>query len=355
LFMDKVDEFDLIIFDRYRRRGVLPSLYIDNIRRYVEDGGAVLIASGPAFAGAESLYRTPLREILPAVPTARVLEEGYHPRISDLGTRHPVTRGLEEYAPRPEADDGTPGWGRWFRLIEMDQASGNVVMEGPEGRPLLVLDRPGDGRIAMLASDQAWLWSRGFEGGGPKSELLRRLAHWLMQEPELEEEVLVAEPDGADITVTRRSLGESVGDVRVIDPEGAEEVLPLVEVAPGVWQTKFPAPVNGIYRLSEGVTETVTAVGPAAPKEFENPISTDVLLAGLVDATGGGALRLAEGVPTVRRVSENRVTAGRNWIGLVRREAFDVRDIRLTPLAPGWLMLLLAGSLVFVAWRIEGR
>ncbi|QHQ36135.1 hypothetical protein [Algicella marina] len=355
LFMDKVDEFDLIIFDRYRRRGVLPSLYIDNIRRYVEDGGAVLIASGPAFAGAESLYRTPLREILPATPTARVLEEGYTPRISELGQRHPVTRGLEQFAPRPTAEDGTPGWGRWFRLIEMEQETGHAVMEGPDGRPLLVLDRPGEGRIAMLASDQAWLWSRGFEGGGPKSELLRRLAHWLMKEPELEEEVLVAEPDGAEITVTRRSLGDTIGDVVVRTPGGGEEVLQLEQVTPGVWQSRFPAPENGIYRLSEGVTETVTAVGPAAPREFENPISTAALIEPLGDATGGGILRISDGVPGIRRVSEGRVAAGRNWLGLVRREAYDVRDIRLTPLAPGWLMLLLAGALVFVAWRIEGR
>ncbi len=355
LFMDKVDEFDLIIFDRYRRRGVLPSLYIDNIRRYVEDGGAVLIASGPAFAGAESLYRTPLRDILPAAPTARVFEEGFTPLISELGARHPVTRGLEAYAPRPSAEDGTPGWGRWFRMIEMEQESGHAVMEGPDGRPLLVLDRPGEGRIAMLASDQAWLWSRGVEGGGPKSELLRRLAHWLMQEPELEEEVLVAEPDGVDITVTRRSLGDAVGDVVVTMPSGETESLALTEVAPGVWQTRFPAPENGIYRLLEGETETVTAVGPAAPKEFENPISTGALMEPLSDATGGGILRLADGVPNIRRVSEGRVSSGRNWVGLTRREAYDVRDIRLTPLAPGWLMLLLAGSLVFIAWRIEGR
>ncbi|MEO0386454.1 MAG: hypothetical protein AAF281_02840 [Pseudomonadota bacterium] len=355
LFMDKVDEFDLIIFDRYRRRGVLPSLYIDNIRRYVEDGGAVLIASGPAFAGAESLYRTPLRDILPAEPTARVIEEGFHPRISDLGQRHPVTRGLEAYAPRPTADDGTPGWGRWFRLIEMERQSGHAVMEGPEGRPVLVLDRPGEGRIAMLASDQAWLWSRGFEGGGPKSELLRRLAHWLMQEPELEEEVLTAEPDGAEITVTRRSLQETVGDLTVRSPSGEEQVLTMTEIAPGVWQTQLAAPENGIWRLAEGTIETVTAVGPAAPREFEAPLSTAALLSPLAEATGGGVLRLADGVPTLRRVAEGRLAHGRGWIGLARRDAYDIRDIRLTPLAPGWLMLLLAGGLVVLAWRREAR
>ncbi|MHA3980061.1 hypothetical protein ACW9UR_20485 [Halovulum sp. GXIMD14794] len=356
LFMEKVDEFDLIIFDRYRRRGVLPSLYIDNIGRYVREGGAVLIASGPAFAGAESLYRTPLRDVLPAAPTARVLEEGYVPRISDVGARHPVTSGLEVFAPRPAGEDGTPGWGRWFRLIEMEAATGNTVMEGPEGRPLLVLDRPGEGRIAMLASDHAWLWSRGFEGGGPQRELLRRLAHWLMQEPELEEEVLTAEPSGEQVTVTRRTLAEEVGTVTVTSPSGEESTLQLAQVAPGTWSARFTAEEHGIYRLAEGEIETVTAVGPAAPKEFENPVSTAAVLDPLAGATGGGAIRVEEaGAPDLRRVREGRAAEGRGWLGLVRREAFDVQDLRLTPLAPGWLMLLLAGTLLFAAWRVEGR
>ena len=31
LFIEKIEDFDLIIFDRYRRRGILPSLYLENI------------------------------------------------------------------------------------------------------------------------------------------------------------------------------------------------------------------------------------------------------------------------------------------------------------------------------------
>ena len=355
LFMDKVDEFDLIIFDRYRRRGVLPTLYIENIARYVREGGAVLVASGPAFAGAESLYRTPLREILPASPTARVIEEGFYPRVSELGRRHPVTSDLERFAPRPRDADGNPGWGRWFRQIEMVQDFGTTVLDGADGRPLLILDRPGEGRIAMLASDHAWLWSRGFEGGGPQQELLRRLAHWLMQEPELEEEVLRAEPDGAEVTVTRRTLAEEVGEVTVTSPSGEAMVLEMERIADGQWQSRFEAAENGIYRLSDGVAETVTAVGPSAPKEFENPVSSTAVLGPLAEATGGGILRFAQGLPDLRRVSENRVAAGRGWLGIVRREAYDVKDIRLSPVAPGWIFLLAASVLAFAAWRIEGR
>ena len=356
LFMDKVDEFDLIIFDRYRRRGVLPSLYLDNIGRYVRDGGALLIASGPAFAGAESLSHTPLADILPAMPTARLIEQGFHPRISEVGGRHPVTRGLAGFAPRPEAEDGTPGWGRWFRLVEMTTRSGHAVMEGPDGLPLLVLDRQGDGRIAMLASDQAWLWSRGYEGGGPQLEMLRRLAHWLMQEPELEEETLVAEPLGETMTVIRRTLGADVGSVQLTGPDGSVAEIEMTEVAPGEWRGEAEVGAHGIYRLAEGGIVRVTAVGPAAPKEFENPISQADALEPLADASDGAIRRLeGQGLPDIRRTRLGGPTSGRSWIGLPRRDAYDVDEIRLTALAPGWLLLALAGLLMVGAWRMEGR
>lgn len=354
LFMDKIDEFDLIIFDRYRRRGVLPSLYLENLVRYVRDGGALLVASGPSFAGAESLYRTPLSEILPVAPTAQVLEEGYVPMISDLGERHPVTEGLEQFAPR-EPVNGIPGWGRWFRLVDTVATSGHVVMEGPDERPLLVMDRPGEGRIAALASDHAWLWSRGYEGGGPQLELLRRLAHWLMKEPELEEEVLTATSDGSDVVVTRRTMGESAQALTVTGPDGEEQTLALTEVSPGRFEAQFQAAENGLYRLKEGQTSAVVAVGPSAPKEFENPISTGEILEPMIEATRGGVFRLEDGFPDLRMVRDGRVAAGRGWMGLSRRDAYNVIDIKLTPLAPGWLMLLLAAGFAVLAWRVEGR
>ena len=354
LFMDKIDEFDLIIFDRYRRRGVLPSLYLENLVRYVKDGGALLVASGPSFAGAESLYRTPLEEILPVAPTAQVIEEGYVPLISELGERHPVTEGLEQFAPR-EPVEGVPGWGRWFRLIDTVPTSGHVVMEGPDERPLLVMDRPGEGRIAALASDHAWLWSRGYEGGGPQLELLRRLAHWLMKEPELEEEILTGSSDGADVVVTRRTMEEEIGSLTVTGPDGNEMELELIEVSPGRFETQFKAPENGLYRLSDDAMSAVVAVGPSAPKEFENPISTGAILKPVLDKTRGGVFRLEDGFPDLRMVRDGRVAAGRGWMGLARRDAYNVIDIKLTPLAPGWLLLLLAAGSAVLAWRIEGR
>ena len=354
LFMDKIQEFDLIIFDRYRLRGILPDIYLQNIVRYVEGGGAILVTTGPGFAGVESLARSSLGTILPALPTGRIYTEGFLPRVSGLGRRHPVTAGLEALAYDPAQPD-IPKWGRWFRQIDLAPRSGNVVMEGVNGQPLLMLDRVGEGRIALLASDQVWLWSRGVEGGGPQAELLRRLAHWLMKEPELEEEVLSATASGEQVTVTRRSLGDVPTSIQFTAPSGQTGSALLQQKSEGDWQAIFTASENGIYTITNGDQKTLVAVGPAASREYEQPVGASPDLLSLVGTTGGGVFPIAEGIPDVRRTRFDRIAAGNGWLGLPRRDAYTVQDIRLTPLAPGWLVLLLIAALSLWAWRFESR
>lgn len=345
LFLEKIEDFDLIIFDRYKRRGILPSIYLDNVRRYVEEGGAVLVAAGPDFATADSIYRSPLSEIIPASPTARVIEDGYRPAVTDIGQRHPVTAGLE----------GAEDWGRWMRQIEVEPVSGNTVLQGVNDRPLLVLDRVGEGRVSLLASDHAWLWNRGYEGGGPQLELLRRLAHWMMKEPELEEEALWAEHTGQTMRIIRRSLSEEVGDVTIRRPDGETVTLPLEEVAPGRFEALYEGPEIGLYRLSEGEQEAVVGLGPAAPREFEATIASAEALRPEIEATRGGVQRLEDGVPQIREVRPGRPAAGRGWIGITPRDAYETMDVTTVPLLPAWLVLLLASATIVGAWLREGR
>ena len=347
LFMEKIEDFDLIIFDRYRRRGILPTLYYESVVNYVRNGGAVLVAAGQEFATADSIYRSPLADVLPARPTARVLEEGYRPQITDLGQWHPVTVGL---APKEGAE-----WGRWLRQIDLETESGNVVMSGIDDRPLLILDRVEEGRIALLASDQAWLWDRGYEGGGPQLELLRRLSHWMMKEPELEEEAIFAEPTGQRMRIIRRTLEDRAGPVTVTTPSGEEVELPLTEVSPGRFEAIYDGPEIGLYRLTDGDQSAVIGLGPAAPREFEQTIATGEVMQPAIDTLRGGVLPLADGLPAIREVSAGRPAAGRGWIGLTPRDAFETRDLRQTPLLPSWLVLLLASGLIVGAWLREGR
>ncbi len=351
LFEDKLDEFDLIIFDRYAQRGVIPRIYLENVADYVAYGGAVLEAAGPEDATpALSLFSTPIANILPAMPTGRILTAGFRPKVSNLGTRHPVTSDLL-------APGATPTWGRWFRLIGAQANRGNVVMEGDNGAPLLVLDRVGEGRVAQLLSDQAWLWTRGIEGGGPQAELLRRLSHWLMKEPDLEEEALRAVGVGNKLEISRRTLAEMpVATVTVTGPDGLEQTVALEAGTGGRTQASVQVEHSGLYRVTDGTLTAIAAVGALNPKENEDLRTTDAVLGPIANAAGGAVVWLNErDIPEVRRVAADREAAGRNWIGLRDNDSYFVTGVRETPLIPALLALaLLLGSLLG-AWYREGR
>jgi hypothetical protein len=285
---------------------------------------------------------------MPVDATSRVFEQGFKPELTELGKRHPVTEGLEKLAPEG-------GWGRWFRQIGLTQKSGQAVMSGIDGQPLLVLDRVEEGRIAVLASDQMWLWGRGFEGGGPQLELLRRLAHWMMKEPDLEEEALVASANGQRLAVTRRTIGDAPGPVTITAPDGTESELVLPEIAPGRYSAQWDAPEMGLYKLKQGELSTVMALGPSAPKEFEETIASGDKLEPVVTPLRGGILSLDDGGPDIRSVGAGRVAAGRGWIGITPRGAYLTQDIRVAALLPGWLWLILAAGFALAAWLVEGR
>ena len=355
LFEVKLDEFDLVIFDRYRRTGVLPPAYFDNIAAFVQNGGALLESAGADFAGPFSLYGSALGDILPAAPTGAVIEGGFRPEVSELGLRHPVTAGLESAGESGEAAGTAPRWGRWFRYVEARAKTGTTVLTAA-GRPLLILARVGKGRVAQLLSDQAWLWSRGFEGGGPQSELLRRLAHWLMKEPELEEEDLRAAVADGRLTVTRRSLGEAVERVTVTAPSGGESVLDLAATGPGRAEASMPAPEPGLYRLDDGTRRAFAASGELNPPEYADLRPSAEPLAPLVEASGGGVVRLAEdGAPELRRTQPGRAGAGHGWIGLQANGDYTLKGVEQMPLMPAAAGLLLALGALLAAWWREGR
>ncbi|MBI1206642.1 MAG: hypothetical protein GC191_05050 [Azospirillum sp.] len=354
LFEVKLQEFDLIIFDRYRRRGVLPQIYLENIARYVENGGALLESSGPTFNTPLSLFRTPLGAVLPGEPTGNQINRGFLPEVTTLGRRHPVTAGLAGDTP-----GDTPSWGRWFRLNDVEARRGAVVMTGAEGRPLLILDRVGHGRVAQLTSDQVWLWSRGFEGGGPQAELLRRLAHWLMKEPALEENDLVAGVDGNRITVERRSLKPDPHAVEMVTPSESVHTLALAEGADGRATASIAAAEPGIYRFSDGERTALAVVGAINVPELADMRTTPDRLAAVATATDGGMLWLVDaerhGGVELRRTRADRSQSGRDWIGLRANGDYVVTGITDTPLVPMPLVLLFTLAALFAAWRREGR
>ncbi len=349
LFVEKLNDFDLIIFDQYKRINVLPMIYFDGVARFVADGGALLVATGPPYALPSSIYRTPLAAILPAQPTGRIIERSFNVLRTELGERHTVTSTLSD-----EKD-----WGRWERYVEAKAASGETVLKADNDDPLLVLDRVGDGRVAVLLSDQLWMWARGHDGGGPYSELLRRTAHWLMKEPELEEELLTLASNGDQMVASLRSLSDNPAQLEVTTPSGETLTAQWTATETGLFEAFVETSDLGMYKATSGNVETVALNGPANPREYMNVDSTTRVLAPVADATKGGLFRIGESatpdLPELRRVSSKGDITGSNWAGLKRNSAYAVRSSQATALIPGVLGMGLLIALMLWVWRREGR
>lgn len=357
LFQVKLRDFDLVVFDRFANRGILPTLYLRNIADYVRGGGALLMSVGPEFSGPTSLAPTPLGQVLPVRPprSQAVAEQAFRPRVSELGARHPVTEGLTG-ANTAEAE---ARWGRWYRWLRAEPRGGTTVMEGPEGAPLMVLDRVGEGRVALLLSDQIWLWSRSHDGGGPQLELLRRTAHWLMREPELEEESLTARIEAGQLLVTRRSVEPgNPPEIVVTAPDGTVTRL-APHAGPGGRATlEVPAAQAGVWQASDGTRVAFAAAAAANPLEMADLRAAEDRLRPIAQATGGAMRWMGAGaepaLPEIRRVAAGRDTQGGGWIGLRRNTDTLVTGIAALSLLPPWLALLLAGGAALIAWRREG-
>ncbi|GAB4153849.1 MAG: hypothetical protein Tsb0016_26280 [Sphingomonadales bacterium] len=351
LFGQSLPDFNLVIFDRYTLRGVLDPAYLANLAAYVRQGGAVLAAVGPEFAQPYNLAASAFGAVLPAVPTGALVERGLRPRLTAKGRHHPVTAPLPG-APTQGGDEAA--WGRWFRVIETQTAAGDVLMDAG-GLPLLTLDRVEAGRIALLASDQLWLWGRGIDGGGPYRELIRRMAHWLMKEPDLEEEALRAQAVGDDIVITRQSMTPSSRPVTLTGPDGQSRDIALTILGDGRSQARAAVDRPGIYSIDDGEHQTSVAAGAMDSPELRALRPSAEALAPLARATGGGLFWLRDGIPELRRISPARQSAGPSWMGLAERGSGPVSGVRETPLVPPWATLGLLLGLLAGAWLRESR
>ena len=346
LFDQRLNEFDLIIFDRARWRNILQPYYLSNIVARVEQGGALLVTAGDTEAGADGIYRTAVAGIMPSQPTGEVLDRAYRPTPTALGQRHPVLRGL----PNPER------WGRWTRQIGARASSGQTILSGVNGAPLLVLDRAGRGRVAQLWSDQAWLWARGYDGGGPHGELLRRLVHWLMQEPELEEERLTIDADGHGLAIERSTLKDNTEPVEIVSPTGQRSTVTLTEAQPGLWRGEAPATEQGLYEAHAGALAAFAAIGPLNPREAAALAADPNILRPYAQASGGSVVLTGEDgrhLPQVRRVDRGASAHGDDWIGIRRNGAYIVRAAVSQPLGPGWAWAFAGVLLLMLGWRRE--
>jgi hypothetical protein len=287
-----------------------------------------------------------LAGILPALPTGEIITEDVMPTLSDEGVRHTIT---EDFAGQR--------WGKWLRYIQARSDTGDVLMRTETGAPLFAVDRVGDGRVAQLLSDQIWLWARGYDGGGPFSDLIRRSVHWLMKEPELDERQLQLIAQGATVRATLRTLADRAAPLIIETPDGSFLEPEWRSDGPGSYNAEVPVDQLGLYRAQSGGLEAVALNGPANPREFAALEATDTVLAPLIASTNGGSYTLdtVGERPDIRKVGRTADASGRNWLGLRERGAYAVRSSTSLPLLPGLLAIGLILIMLLLAWRREGR
>ncbi|MBH69074.1 MAG: hypothetical protein CMM58_12020 [Rhodospirillaceae bacterium] len=358
IFEKELKSFDLIILDQYKKRGIIPPDYLENISDYVNDGGALFEAAGPSFASSKRTSFTPLRKILPAVPTGQIIEQGFRPQLTAIGLRHPVTSALSKVKIGLNNGSYEPNatWGRWFRQIETRLVKGDVLLTGPSQKPLLILARIGQGRIAQLLSDQIWLWDRGYQGGGPHGELLRKVAHWLMKEPELEENTLRIRFINNQLQVQSRSTKDVYAPISLIHPNGSVKIETPKQISPGEAVAYFKNSGPGLYKATDGNSKDMMALGSTDSREYLNLLTTPEILNPIISKTGGKIFwPLEDGFPDIRLVKQGRTTFGKKWLGLQSNNRYSTSELQWTPLLDPilWLTFIIGCSIL--AWRKEAR
>lgn len=347
LFEERLHRFDLIVLDRFDQLDLLAAAYFDAISHYVRNGGALLVVAGPEHQQPFGLSGTSVGRMLPARPTGAWQTTPYRAAVTADGKRHPITATLEE-----EWGAGRP-WGRWRTHLPARAASGRTLLSGPGDSPLLVVDRHGKGRIGQLMTLDVWRWGRGVDGGGPRDALLSRLVHWLMREPDLEEEQLSARALGDDrIEVSVRTMTQPE-PVLVTPPQGQAQRFTLQADARGAARLTVPAPTPGLYRIESGDRRTFALVGAGPERQEVRPRAEP--LASLARQTGGGVFWLTDGMPSLRRTEANRPQAGANWLGLVRNDSGALLGVREEPLVPPLVLWGLMAAAMGLAWAAERR
>jgi hypothetical protein len=347
LFLEKISSFDLVVFDRFKRLSVLPDEYLESVTQWVEDGGAFLVLAGPAEAQSEGVFSTPLARVIPASPTGKTIEQAYRPALTQRGLSHPVSAGLASQATT---------WGKWLR-VQASTPRGDVLLEGA-GKPLLILSQVGKGRSAAIMSDQAWLWRRGYDGGGPFDELFRRTSHWLMKEADLEADRLLLRSLAGKLQVERRAATDP-GTATVNGPDGRTDLL-LAGAGPGVWRGEMVVAKPGLHQVVSGDKQGFIIAGIGNPNEARL-LKADPKALGMPQSKGGGGGAVVwlgrdgrGALPAIDRIGATAKASGASF-GLRQTGASAITATRRDPLVPAWVFAFLMLGFSLFGWLREGR
>jgi len=333
LFKQKITDFDLIIFDKYVHYGLLYNRYFTNIANYVRNGGSFLMAMASDRVEIE-IFASKLAEILPISPNIyeqKIVMGEYMPKLTEKGKSNAITSDLNLEA---------IGLKKWQSQISVKQTSGGVLMSGINDNPLLITDKVGKGRVAVLTSDNIWLWSKYPSSKGVYSDLQRKLAHWLMKEPELEEGYIKITRKDKALKISQRIQETEIKTINVDKPNGEKIILDLKKNN-GWAEAEMEADKTGIYKFYNEKGSTVAVVGNSDSKEFTDMIATDLKLNNAVKQFRG------------KTIWYSGESLSAHDFNLQPKNSYQVNGMERVNIFSPWIYILFVMAGFLYVWRRE--
>jgi len=208
-----------------------------------------------------------------------------------------------------------------------------------------------------VMSDQAWLWRRGYDGGGPFDELFRRTAHWLMKEADLEADRLILRSRFGHLIIERQS-GQDPGPAQVT-LSGQAFPVALSASGPGVWRGESTMAKPGLVFVQSGDKSAFIVAGIGNPNEARLLTADPTALAGPQAKQGGGSvawvgLAGTGPLPNITRLGKSQ-KAGTDELGLRRSGATSVTATSRDAILPPWVYAIILVTLALLGWWREGR
>jgi hypothetical protein len=307
IFDRQLFAFDVIVFqdfdagnyfnDSYQARRLLAK-----IRTFVEEhSGGLIVIGGPQTAAGPSLGATPLAEALALIPPqfrAPYLGQPHQLQFSKLGKNHPLLAQLDPQRTRV--------LGAMDRLKLHPQAE--LLMQTPQGVPLLATLSRGSGRSIFLNTSSSWHWYRDElakgRTGSTYTQFWDTLLRWTINDPSLNQVRLQSfrsseRPLDLDVEVLLRdkSYRPAAGVEAHLRLSPIDEKSSPIEGAlqtddQGSARTRLQGNAPGYYRLElveepwKGMSQPAIVFLGGAQEEFGNQDPVRETLARLASLTG---------------------------------------------------------------------
>ena len=373
LFTQELKNFDVIIFENFSFQFYFPWFYLENVRKYVADGGAFAMLGGMLAFSQGGYAETPIEDILPV--SLRHDRNDYRTTTQRMvltpeGKTHPITR---------LANDPSENQRLWESLPELDALNvagqlkpGATMLGVSSGRfesrqeaPLLAVQRFGEGRTLALLSDYIWKWNFQMVGRTDSNQhylqFVRQMVRWLIRDPVLKQVRITADanefPLGSEIHGTLQVLRddyrpapEATLRATLRTPAGTELPLQYVPTgSPGEFRYEFPAQEDGFYELNvqakignethEANRLLVRVYRPG--EENQMAVPNHALLRAIADHTGGAFFAVHDPArPTLTSLAEF-------FGGAPTYKVLEENRFRLRETLPLFLIL---GSLLAIEW-----